>query len=353
MKVLYLGVDAPGETSLHRARALARLGHQVVHCDPYAPLRKWRTRWQEAVHYRTGYVLFSPWLTHWLSQLSATGHTGFDVVWVDNGELFGPSHVAQMRRLGDRVVLFNHDDPTGSRDGARFMSMRRAIASYDLCVVVRHENVREFRSWGARDVIRVWMGHDEVEHAPSTDFRFEGTPFDSDVAFIGTNIPGEGRDQHLVALIAAGVNVALWGRHWEQSPLWSRLAPHWRGSSLSGRDYVHAIQGARVCLGMLSRGNRDRHTTRTMEIPYATGLLCAQRTDEHLALYQEGVEAVFWDDVDECVEACRSLLRDPERVLAIKQAGHRRVLLNRVGNEDIGRQALARVACQEVTHAVG
>ena len=40
-----------------------------------------------------------------------------------------------------------------------------------------------------------------------------------------------------------------------------------------------------LCLGLLSKGNRDLQTTRSLENPYAGGPLCAQRTSERLALY--------------------------------------------------------------------
>ena len=69
------------------------------------------------------------------------------------------------------------------------------------------------------------------------------------------------------------------------------------GPAIYGDDYLKAIQLAKVSLGLLSKGNRDLHTTRTFEIPYCGGLLCAERTSEHLQLYQEDVEAVYWSDV--------------------------------------------------------
>jgi spore maturation protein CgeB len=78
-----------------------------------------------------------------------------------------------------------------------------------------------------------------------------------------------------------------------------------------------------------------------MEIPYAGGLLCAQRTSEHMALYREGEEAVFWSSPQECADQCKRLLADPALMDRIKQAGRSRVLANRVGNEDICRKALA------------
>ena len=96
----------------------------------------------------------------------------------------------------------------------------------------------------------------------------------------------------------------------------------------SADDYARAIDAAKVCLGLLSKGNRDQHTTRSMEIPSLGGLLCAERTPEHLGLYEEDHEAVFWDTPEECATNCFALLADPERREAIAAAGRQRYLKN-------------------------
>ena len=161
------------------------------------------------------------------------------------------------------------------------------------------------------------------------------------MAFVGTWIRGEGRDRFLLDLVDRGIEVAIWGGRWQKAPAWRRLQPYWRGGALAGRDYVAAMQGAKLTLGMLSKGNRDLHTTRTLEIPYAAGLLCAERTSDHLHLYKEGVEAVFWNDAEECAAICHRLLKDDSTRERIRNGGFARVRQNKVGNEDICRSALA------------
>lgn len=344
-RILYVGDDSPSSTSRHRADALRRLGHDVTHINPYRDLRKHLTGWRIIVHYRTGYLFLQGEVRRWQQaqqvQLAPTGR--FDVCWVDGGELLGRQVIEGFRQMAGKLVLFNHDDPTGHRDGNRFLTMLRTIPCYDLCVVVRPFNVDEYRQRGARDVLRVFMSYDEVRHAAPADDGTVPPQFDNDIAFIGRNIPGEGRDAFLHELVKAGLKPSIWGDNWQASPVWSALQPFWKGQSISGADYVNAMRHARICLGMLSKGNRDEHTTRSMEIPYAGGLLCAERTPEHMALYKEGEEAVFWRDAAECADVCRELLAHPERMARIKAAGHQRVRANQVGAEDVGRAALRRL----------
>ena len=63
-------------------------------------------------------------------------------------------------------------------------------------------------------------------------------------------------------------------------------------------------------------------------------MLCAQRTSEHLKLYEENVEAVFWDNVDECIEQCRKLVNDDVFRESVRIAGMQRVRKNKLGHEN-------------------
>lgn len=337
MKILYIGHAAPESTSRHRADALKRLGHEVIVADPYAALAMHlQGRWRGALHYRTGYRFLQPRIKKWVHNQLQKPHR-FDMAWVDSGELLGVDCVRLLRSAGLSTVLYNHDDPTGKRDGRRFDSLLKALPIYDVSAVVRQENILEYQSRGAKVVIPVWRSYDEVMHAPYQDIADIPTGFHSEVAFIGTWMRGEGRDQFVLDLVKRGIPVSIWGQRWEKSPLWEQLKDCYCGGSLSGRDYVAAIQGAKVCLGMLSKGNRDLHTTRTMEIPYAGGVLCAERTSEHLQLYKEGVEAVFWSDVDECAQQCRRLLDDGAWRESVRRVGMERVRASRRGHEDVCR----------------
>jgi hypothetical protein len=96
---------------------------------------------------------------------------------------------------------------------------------------------------------------------------------------------------------------------------------------------------------MLSKENRDLHTTRSLEIPYLGGLLCAERTREHCDLYREGEEAVFWSSADECAEKCFALLNDAGLRRRIADSGRLRCIQNRTTNEAVMRR-IVEEACK-------
>jgi hypothetical protein len=340
IRTLYFGPSHPGATGKHRADALTRIGCEVVLHDPFAGLAtSLRASWKSKFHYHTGYRFLQSAAHKWLANVLQQSRS-FDIIWVDGGELFGKDAVALLKTRGVPVVLFNHDDPTGVRDRRRFASLRKALPSYDAVTAFRDRSAHELAQVCNGHVVKLMMAYDEVRHSSAGISCEKVLQYESDVCFIGTWMRNEARDDFLLQLVDRGVNVSVWGDRWQKSPHWARIQSHWRGPGLAGQDYVAAIRGAKVCLGLLSKGNRDLHTTRSMEIPYAGGLLCAERTSEHLELYIEDEEAVFWSSAEECADKCLALLKDDDRRERIRLAGMRRVRENKVGNEDICSQIL-------------
>jgi spore maturation protein CgeB len=327
MHILYIGPVSG--TCLDRAQALRRLGHQVTHMDPRTLLP--RTVWVDRILWRAG--------GHWLGPLVARAMRQalkgqrFDLCHVDNGEWVSPPVVKVFRQHAPKVINYNIDDPTGPRDRQRFAAYRRAVPHYDLVAVVREDNLPELHALGARQMTRVWRSADEVSHAPRPLTAQDHARWDCDVLFLGTWMPERG--PFLLELVKLGVPLTIQGGQWQKAPEWPELKRHWRGGPIDGDDYAKAIQCAKVNLGLLSKGNRDLHTTRSLEIPALGSLLCAERTPEHTAMYAEDLEAVFWQDAPTCARVCQRMLSDEALRLAIAHAGQARYWRNGHQNEKI------------------
>lgn len=341
--ILYFGDSFSGSTAGQRGKAIERIGHNVEVRDPYKAFQKSMTSWRGAINFRTGYTFLQGEMSQWLQNAIADLARKPDVIWVDMGELFGPECVRVLKKCGCPIIMYNVDDPTGKRDGERFRSLIKALPLYDLIGVVRMESAVECERLGGKRVERVYRSYDEVMHKPFASINEIPESLRSDVAFIGTWMRYEKRDEFLLKLIDQGVPLSIWGDRWQKSPLFPKLKSHWRGNALYGRDYVAAIQGAKICIGMLSKGNRDLHTTRSLEVPFAGGLFCGERTSEHSELYKENVEAVFWSDADECAKVCIKLLNDSGLRESIRVAGMKRVKALKLGNEDVCNKLLNMV----------
>jgi spore maturation protein CgeB len=252
---------------------------------------------------------------------------------VDGGELVTLKLILLLRKHAKKIINYNIDDPLGPRDGRRYNAYLESLTNYDLCVVMRSENVYEAKALGAKNVMRVYMTADEESHSPRLLNKVDDAQWASDILFLGTWMPERG--PFLLDLINRGIPLTIRGSNWHKAPEWSQLRKYWKGGPISGDNYAKAIQSAKVNLGLLSKGNRDLHTTRSLEIPALGGLLCAERTSEHQNMYIEGQEALFWSDAEECAAMCQFALQDEARRQVIAKAGHQRVRNNGHYNETI------------------
>ena len=324
LHVLFLGAN--GGNAIKRAHALKRLGHEVMAIDPYSlfPFKNFIGR----LIYYAGAPVIESYLKKRIAPIIQ--NRGFDVTFVDNGELIGRKVLNVLRKVSPLIINYNNDDPFGARDKKKWRLYLEAVPYYDLLAVVRPVNVPEAYARGAKKVLQVYMAVDELD-GPREITPQDRLRFTHEILFIGTGMPERG--PFLAALLKAGLPLAIYGNSWQKAPEWSILKSVWHGPAIYGDDYIKAIQLAKISLGLLSKGNRDLHTTRTFEISYCGGLFCAERTSEHLQLYEEDVEAVYWRDVTECIQKCQKLLANEELRRDIAEKGRARCLKNGIFNE--------------------
>jgi spore maturation protein CgeB len=347
LDILYLGQGYG--TSRHRADALRRLGHKVDFLDPWEFFPNGLTlrKVLEKLIYEAGPAWLEPYVRRRLVQRLKQRH--FDVIWNNQCELIGSTTALAIREHANSMVTYINDDSFGPQGKRRFSLFRHSLKLYDLNVVVRQPNVAEAYACGAAKVIRVFMSADEIAHRPLVLTLKEEKKWSSDVAFIGTWMPERGF--FLARLLELGIPLTLYGDRWQKAREWSVLKKAWRGPGLAGDAYVKAIQAAKVCLGLLSKGSRDLHTSRSAEIPSIGSVLCAELTEEHVAMYRPYEEAVFWRSVEECAEICFELLADESKLKAIAKAGRKRCLQSCYLNESTAEKILAALKNRKMLSA--
>ena len=336
MQILYLG--AGNGTSKHRSDALVRLGHAVHSIDP--DLLVPQDRFLARLHWETGGLLCEKSVA--AQVLAGLGNTKFDLTWVDSGRNVGPILVHELQKRYGPVLNYNVDDPYGRRDRFSWSLYKKAVSAYNLVAVVREENVAEANGLGAKKVLRVYRSADEVAHAPRALTDADHARWDSEVVFAGTHFPERG--PFMADLVRRGVPLTLYGNAWQRAKEWRVLEPVWKGPDLSDPDdYAKALQCGKVAIGLLSKGNRDLHTTRSLEVPSLGTVLCAERTSEHQHLYCEGEEAVFWSDAAECADVCLKLLANDGLRAEIARRGRERCLRNGTMNEQVMAHIISQV----------
>lgn len=333
MRILYTGRLNAWTTTEARMRALRDLGHAVVPLDSLPYLQRGPgllTRVQ--LH-----LLAGPNIVAYNRALMATAaRVRPDLIWVDSGLFVQPRTLRRVRAETGAVLVHYHSDDI-EHERRWYRLYLAGVTLYDLHVTTNESNIPHLREIGAPKVVRGEFGFDPDLHRPVHLSEEEHARFGSDLTFIGHWEPTT--EAYILALRDAGLEVCVWGGEWYQARDRRLRAT----TTIYGEDYVKALAAAKICLCFLSKWNRNQSAGRTFEIPAIGRFLLAERTDDHLGYYAEGLEAGFFGDISELLTKSRFYLEHPERREAIAAAGHRRCVSSGYSHWDRVRQILDQV----------
>lgn len=330
MKILHIGPMGRWSTTAARVRGLQALGHDVTSIDTLAYVEKGPALLRKIERHLLIGMGMRP-LNRAVTEVALAMHP--DLIWVDQGLHLWPRTVAALRLSGALLVHYTSDYL--SFHGYAFRHYLAAAALYDAHLTTNPLNEPLLEQRGARNVM-LWesFAFDPDLHRPLEQSQTSDEP-GCDAIFVGHWEPTT--ERYVAALLENGVDVRVWGPHWESArarSVRSRLGGAIHREPIYGQDYVRALSRAKLCLGIVSTWNHNQSTMRTFEIPAVGGFFLAQRTDQHRSCYQEGEEAEFFADEKELVaKATYYLAHDDER-RAIGRAGHQRCITSGYRHQD-------------------
>ncbi|XWK49197.1 hypothetical protein RBB78_18010 [Tunturiibacter empetritectus] len=181
MKILYATGLSPNDTSLYRLWALERLGHQVIPFNVFdyesrnPVLRKVNQR-----------LVIGPSVTRLNTDLIKIAEAEKpDVLWTDKLLYIRPRTLDRMRVMSIATVSYMIDNPFGTRQDPGWRMYMKDIPHYDLHVVQRDQNILDYKSRGARDVIKIQTAYEPTLQFPPPE-GWSDADRNREVSFIGT-----------------------------------------------------------------------------------------------------------------------------------------------------------------------
>lgn len=319
-RVLYTGSLWKGQTCRSRMEALQDMGHEVVSLNIeryFASL----PRLARAAEYR---LFIGPGILRYNRALVALARQHRpDVIWIDKGVFIYPYTLRALRETGSPLLVhYNTDDILNPRNPFRLL--RKTLTLYDLQFTTNQANLREMTALGVRHAELSALRYDHRIFASRSYGPEELELYRSDAVFVGHW--EEATEAAVVPLIEAGIRVRVWGENWHKARQKRRLRGYVMFCPLWLDDYVRALHATKVALCFLSKWNRNTAACRSFEIPAVSAFLLAERTDEHLQCYEEGVEAEFFGDITELIEKFRYYIVHDEKRQEVARRGHERCL---------------------------
>ncbi|ALG68714.1 CgeB family protein [Beggiatoa leptomitoformis] len=341
MKILFISdrLNTDGR-SYQRKCTFEELGYTVI-TYPAVPVEDVRKKplFIDRVLWKLG---FQRDLTHLNQQLPilAQQHQP-DIIWIEKGNTVAP---ATLRRLKQRLphsklVSFSEDDMFARHNRCWFYTW--GLKEYNIVFTTKSYNCQpnELPSLGAKKVVFIDKSYDAQTHYPRILSTKEQQDLGGDVGFIGSY--EKERAESLLFLAKNGIKVRIWGTgHWQtlQGQSESLLIEN---KPLYGENYLKGLAAFKINLCFLRKANRDLQTDRTMEIPACGGFMLAERTEEHLRLFEEDKEAVYFSSESELLEKVRYYLSHETERQAIASAARVRCINSGYSHHERLKQMLA------------
>ena len=328
MRIYYIGELWEGGTCRERMHTLQGLGHELASFDT-SPWTTGGNRLSRSMAHR---INSGPHV--WEMNRALTAHSRMigsaDLIWIDKGRWIYPKTLDVLREQARGRLL--HYSPDAHFYDNRSRYFQEGVPMYDWVVTTKPFELKKYKKCGARKILFALQGYDPRFISYRREPK-DAALWTSDVCFVGHC------QKHYAARLRAASEMAgclrVWGRRWPQyakSNKW--LRPYLAGNGVWGEDYLRALANTKIALGLLGKHIPETTTTRSFEIPAMGIFLLAERTDDHLALFEEGKEAEYFGDDEELKDKIRFYLTNEEARRRIAAAGRERCLRSGYSSEE-------------------
>ena len=317
--MLYVGKLPYGSTGLGRANAIKSFSRAFDSVD----LCKYFPSGERGIYSLERLLGIGPHVYKFNRELiHAANKLRPDIIFVDKGLLVYPETLSILSRTAWRSLLVHYspDDQFNPSNSSR--NYRAGIALYDVHITTKIPNLIELKSSGARVTMLMKNGFNPRVHRPIPHSSELAQKYGADISFVGAFEDQRAASIH--SLESLGLKTRIWGPGWKKWPYSITSGVKIEQKSVWGEDYVAIVNHTKINLCFLRKVNRDVTTSRSVEIPACCAFMLAERTNEHLEMFEEGKQAEFFSSVDELKEKALFYLRNDIARVAIAKQGLKR-----------------------------
>jgi hypothetical protein len=258
----------------------------------------------------------------------------FDVLWLDKALTITPETLRLVKKARPSVVIAGYSPDDMAAKHCQSSSFLRGLHLYDIYFTTKSFGISELEQMGCPRAVFVGNAYHPNTHKPIQMSEPQRYRLGGRVGFIGDW--ERKRELSIDFLARHGVTVRVWGPRWREKAKLVAKNPNIaiEGRPLLSDEYTCGICSFDINLAFLRKINRDLQTTRSVEIPACGAFMLAERTSEHMDMFEEGKEAEYFDNDSELLEKVKYYLAHPEVRKRIAAAGRQRCLTAGYSNQD-------------------
>lgn len=262
----------------------------------------------------------------------------YDIIWIDKGLTICPDTLKIIHKIQPNAKIVNYSPDNMIERHNQSQNYLDCIPLYDYHFTTKSFILNELCSMGAKNVYFVRKSYEDTFHYPRQINYDDLQRLGADVGFVGAW--EQDRMESILYLTRNGIKVRVFGnKEWKKCKGDNdNLIIENHG--LYDEDYAKSFKCFKISLCFLRKINYDQQTSRTMEIPACGGFMIAERTEEHLKLFKENKEAVFFSSNEELLKKCLYYLSHEKEREKIAKAGYRRCVNSGYSNVETLKKLL-------------
>jgi len=321
--ILYVGPLHHGSTCLQRMYALQELGYNVYPLDT-------KKRPNNPFFVKLYFYILNKFFFvtdyHRINKkiINLIKNNDIQVLWVDKVLFLKNNTLNNVKiiNLNIKLIFFSPDDMLNPSNQSKYYL--QCLPLYDYHITTKSFQINELTSMGAKNVIMMNNAYCPNVHRPIPISFYEKDKIGAEVGFVG--FWEKEREEYIEYLAKNNIVVRVWGP-------WPKYRKYHKnikveGSLVLGDNYAKTICSFDINLCFLRKINRDLQTTRSIEIPACRAFMLAERSNEHQDLFQEGIEADYFETKEELLAKVRYYLQNKEDREKIANAGYNKCLSN-------------------------
>lgn len=342
MNILSVGsLSGISNTCLHRHWALKQIAE---HVDQVNTSKNPSSLW-----YKIAYHLFLYGLPIRLPEnnneneqiINLVNKKNYDIIWIDKGITISPETLNYIKNKSPKSKIISYSPDNMALRHNQSYQYIKCIPLYDCLITNKSYIIEDMKKLGAKHVIFVNNSFEPSFHYPRELIPDDYKRLGGDVGFVGTW--EKDRCESILYLADHGIKVRVFGdKKWQKYKSYSHnliIENH----GLYNEDYAKSFKAFKISLCFLRKMNFDQQTTRSVEIPACGGFMMAERTKEHLNMFKENKEAVFFSNKEELLKKCIFYLKENSKREEIAQNGYKRSLCSDYSNVGMIKYVLKEI----------
>ena len=250
-----------------------------------------------------------------------------NILWVENGITILPNVIKKIKSHYPFIKLIALSEDDMFQRHNQSLWYLKTLKYYDYVFTTKIYNLDELKILGAKKTLLFLDSYDERYHKPFSLSNLEKIKFNTNVCAIGAY--EKQRAETLNYIAQNGVEITIWGNGWDQMKNPHSLLKI-KNAFLYGDNYSKAISGCKINLNFLRKINRDRITSRSIEIPACGGFMISERTNLQMEIFKEGEHAEFFSDNAELLKKIKFYLNNEQKRKRIADNGYKKCVSSKL-----------------------